>query len=83
MTSTEIQTSVEKALPGSTVNVQDYTGGGDHFQVVIISPEFEGKGLVEQHKMVYAALGEALGSEQIHALALKTYTPEQWSRLGT
>ena len=41
MTSTEIQTSVEKALPGSTVNVQDYTGGGDHFQVVIISPELD------------------------------------------
>ena len=54
MSSTEIQASVEKAIPGSTVSVQDYTGGGDHFQVVIISPEFEGKGLVEQHKMVYA-----------------------------
>ncbi|MCZ6452303.1 MAG: BolA/IbaG family iron-sulfur metabolism protein, partial [Deltaproteobacteria bacterium] len=41
------------------------------------------KGLVEQHQMVYGALKEALGSERIHALALKTMTPEQWGRLGS
>ena len=79
----EITSTLEHALPGSTVQVRDLTGGGDHFQVVIVSSLFEGKGLVDQHQMVYAALREALGSERIHALALKTYTPEQWERLGT
>ncbi len=78
----EIKSTLEKALPGSTVEVQDYTGGGDHFQVVVVSASFGGKGLVDQHQMVYGALREALGSERIHALALKTYTPEQWRHLG-
>ncbi len=79
----EITSTVERALPGSTIQVRDLTGGGDHFQVVIVSSLFEGKGLVDQHQMVYAALRDALGSERIHALALKTYTPDQWERLGT
>ncbi len=79
----EIKSTLEKALPGSTIEIQDLTGGGDHFQVIIVSPSLEGKGLVDQHQMVYGALKEAMGSERIHALALKTLTPEQWERLGS
>jgi acid stress-induced BolA-like protein IbaG/YrbA len=76
----EIKSSLETALPDSTVRVDDLTGGGDHFQVWIISTAFEGKSLVDQHQMVYGFLKDALGSERIHALALKTYTPAQWER---
>jgi acid stress-induced BolA-like protein IbaG/YrbA len=76
----EIKSTLEKALPDSMVRVDDLTGGGDHFQVWIISTAFEGKSLVDQHQMVYGVLKEALGSERIHALALKTYTPAQWER---
>lgn len=79
----EVKTMLEKALPDSMVEVQDMTGGGDHFQVFVVSPSFEGKGLVDQHQMVYGALKEAMGSERIHALALKTFTPEQWERFGS
>jgi len=79
----EIKSTLDKALPGSTVDIRDLTGGGDHFQVIIVTAQFEGKGLVDQHQMVYGALREALGNERIHALSLKTYTPEQWERLGT
>ncbi|MGH7774927.1 MAG: BolA family protein [Candidatus Binatia bacterium] len=79
----EIKSTLEKALPGSTIQIQDLTGGGDHYQVVIVSSFFEGKGLLDQHQMVYGALREALGSERIHALALKTFTPAQWERLGS
>lgn len=79
----EIKSTLEKALPDSAIEVQDLTGGGDHFQVLVVSPSFEGKGLVDQHQMVYGALRESLGNERIHALALKTYTPEQWQRLGS
>ena len=79
----EIKVTLEKTLPGSTIQIQDLTGGGDHFQVVIVSSMFEGKGLLDQHQIVYGALREALGSERIHALALKTFTPEQWERLGS
>lgn len=80
MSPDEIKSALEKALPGSMIRVDDLTGGGDHFQVWIISRLFEGKSLVDQHQMVYGVLREALGSERIHALALKTYTPEQWER---
>jgi acid stress-induced BolA-like protein IbaG/YrbA len=78
----EIKSTLEQALPGATVEVQDLTGGGDHFQVVVISGFFSGKTLLDQHQMVYGALRDALGSERIHALALKTYTPEAWERVG-
>jgi stress-induced morphogen len=76
----EIQTTLESAFPGSMIRVDDLTGGGDHFQVWVVSESFAGKSLLDQHQMIYGALKEALGSERIHALALKTYTPEQWER---
>lgn len=64
------------------VETQDLTGGGDHWQVIIVSPAFEGKGLLEQHQMVYGALKEPIADQRIHALALKTYSPTQWEKLG-
>ncbi len=75
----EIQVLIQKALPGSTVEVQDLVGDGDHLQAIVISELFEGKTLLQQHQLVYAALKETL-KEKLHALALKTYTPEQWKR---
>ncbi len=79
----EIHSTLEKALPGSTIRIDDLTGGGDHFQVWIISPLFKGKSLLDQHQMVYGALRESLGNDKIHALSLKTYTPEQWERVNS
>ncbi len=53
---------------------------GTHFEATIVSPSFEGKRMVQQHQLVYAALGERMKAE-IHALGMKTYTPTQWSEL--
>jgi BolA protein len=52
---------------------------GGHFDAIIVSTRFEGLGLVERHRAVYAALGD-LGERRVHALALKTFTPEEWQR---
>ena len=82
ITPQEIKETLSKSLPVSLVEAQDLTGGGDHWQVIIVSPAFEGKGLVEQHRMVNEALKEAIGDQRIHALALKTYSPAQWDKLG-
>ena len=82
ITPEEIKATLSKALPVSLVEAQDLTGGGDHWQVIIVSAAFEGKGLVEQHRMVNEALKEAIGDQRIHALALKTYSPAQWEKLG-
>ncbi len=77
MTAAEIQKRIEEALPGARAEVRDYTGTGDHFEVRVVASVFEGKPLVDRHKMVYAALGEAVDGRTIHALALKTLTPAQ------
>lgn len=53
---------------------------GTHFEAVIVSPEFVGKTMVKQHQLVYAALGDRMRAE-IHALSMKTLTPEAWLKL--
>ena len=78
----EIKETLAKALPVSLVETQDLTGGGDHWQVIIVSSAFDGKGLLEQHRIVNAVLKEPLADQRIHALSLKTYSPEQWEKLG-
>jgi len=76
MDPTEVQQMIERGLPGAHVEVQDTTGGGDHFEAVVVSESFEGKTLVERHQAVYNALGDAMRA-RVHALTLKTLTPTQ------
>jgi stress-induced morphogen len=59
------------AFPGAQVEVTDLTGTQDHFQALVVTPAFEGKSRIEQHQMVYAALGDLMKGE-VHALALTT-----------
>jgi stress-induced morphogen len=73
----EIEKALREALSPEHVEVEDTTGGGDHFAAVIVASVFEGKSRVQQHQLVYGALGERMKAA-VHALALKTYTPEQW-----
>lgn len=73
---------IRGALPGAEVEVSDTTGTGDHFEARVVSAAFEGKPMLEQHKLVYAPLQDLLKTGELHALALKTYTPEQWKRSG-
>ena len=78
----QVETMIKAALPDAQVQIQDLTGGGDHYQATIISSQFEGKGLVQQHQLVYSALRDAMSSEAIHALSLKTFTPQTWAASG-
>jgi stress-induced morphogen len=71
MTAAEIRAKIEQALPGSRVDVRDTTGGGDHFEAIVVAAQFSGKSTVEQHRMIYSILGSAMGGA-IHALALRT-----------
>ena len=82
ITPEEIKQTLSNVLPVTLVETQDLTGGGDHWQVIIVSSAFEGKGLLEQHRIVNEALKEPLADQRIHALALKTYSPAQWEKLG-
>ena len=74
MTATEsLQTLLERAFPDADeLAVADRTGGGDHFQVTVTSRRFDGLSLVEQHRLVYAALEEPLADGTIHELRIRT-----------
>ncbi|MGC1676920.1 MAG: BolA/IbaG family iron-sulfur metabolism protein [Candidatus Binataceae bacterium] len=76
MDTNEVQNLIAAGIPGSHVEVRDTTGGGDHFEATVVSTVFEGKGLVQRHQVVYAALGEAM-RVRVHALTLKTLTPAE------
>jgi stress-induced morphogen len=74
----EVRRRIEAALPGARVAVADTTGAGDHFEVRVAAAAFAGIGLVEQHRMVYAALGDLM--PRIHALQLKTEAEGEGAR---
>ena len=62
----------------SHIEVRDLTGTRDHWEALIVSEAFSGKSRIQQHQMVYSALGDLMAGP-IHALALRTYTPESWA----
>jgi stress-induced morphogen len=76
----ELEKRIVAALPGADVEVRDLTGTGDHFEARVVTPAFEGLAMLDQHQAVYGPLRDVLDSGALHALALKTYTPEQWKR---
>ncbi len=75
MQQSEIESMILEALPDAVIEIQDLAGDGDHYQAKITSSAFEGKSMVQQHQMVYAALKGKMGGE-LHALALTTATPK-------
>jgi stress-induced morphogen len=77
MTTSDLQKLLEQHFEDSQVRVWDLTGTSDHFGVEIVAPAFAGRSLVEQHKLVHAAVAEHMGDgKPIHALQIKTRAPE-------
>ena len=74
-TTDDLKTRIEAALPGATVAVEDWTGGGDHFRATVVAPQFAGLTRIAQHRLVYDVFGDEIGGP-IHALSLTTRTPE-------
>ena len=73
-----IKQSIEQGMACELVRV---AGDGQHFEAIIVSNEFAGKNRVQQHQIVYRALGDRM-KEEIHALSMKTFTPEQWAEVS-
>jgi len=71
----ELKTRIEAAIPGSHADVEDYTGGGDHFRATVTAEAFAGRSRIEQHRLVYDIFGAEIGGA-IHALSLKTQSPQ-------
>jgi stress-induced morphogen len=76
MSALDIERLIKEALPDARVEIRDLAGDGDHYAANIVSAEFKGKSLVQQHQMVYAALRGRMGGE-LHALALQTSAPKE------
>ncbi len=77
----ELQAKIEDAFPGDDIFLTSPMGDDNHFQLRVVSEQFSGKTMVERHQLIYQALGDAM-REAVHALSIKTYTPEQWQKAG-
>jgi stress-induced morphogen len=72
----EIRQRIEAAITGAEAEVEDYTGGGDHFRATVTAAAFAGLSRIAQHRLVYDVFGAEIGGP-IHALSLKTQVPAQ------
>ena len=68
-----LKSRIEAAIPGAHAEVEDWTGGGDHFRATVVSERFAGLSRIQQHRLVYDIFGEEIGGP-IHALSLTTRT---------
>ena len=75
MTASELEGLIRESIPDAQVTIDDLRGDGDHYSAKVVSAAFVGKSRVQQHQMVYQALGGRMGN-QLHALALQTGMPE-------
>ncbi len=71
----DIRERIEAAIPGARADVQDTTGGGDHFRASVVADAFAGLSRIEQHRLVYGVFGAEIGGA-IHALSLRTSVPQ-------
>ena len=74
----ELERLIQEGLADAEVRV---SGDGRHFDAIVISDTFSGKSMLEQHRMVYAALGDRFDTDVVHALSIKTYTRKDWEKL--
>jgi stress-induced morphogen len=74
--SEDIRERIEAAIPGARADVEDTTGGGDHFRATVTAPAFAGLSRIAQHRLVYDVFGAEIGGP-IHALSLKTQVPQE------
>ena len=75
MSAQEIAALIRDSLPEAEVTIEDLAGDGNHYRAHVVTPAFRGKNRVQQHQMVYQALGGRMG-DQLHALALSTAAPD-------
>ncbi|MCB1519207.1 MAG: BolA family transcriptional regulator [Hyphomicrobiaceae bacterium] len=76
MSAHEIEQMIKSKIPDATVDLKDLAGDNDHWAAHVVSPSFKGKSRVQQHQMVYDALGGRMGGV-LHALALTTAAPPE------
>ena len=81
MSPIQLKEKLESLAPGTYAEVMDLTGTQDHYQAIVVSSLFEGRIKMEQHRIVFGLLKAEVDSGEVHALTLKTFTPEQFKAL--
>ena len=76
MTAAELHAIISAGLACDHLEV---TGDGRHWDALVVSPEFEGKRLIQRHQRVYATLGARMHTDEVHALSIKALTPAEWA----
>jgi len=76
MTSEQLHQIIAAGLPCAHLDVQ---GDGHHWFATVVSDTFEGLRSIARHQRVYAALGERLATDEVHALSMRTFTPAEWA----
>ena len=71
MTKDNIEELIKQSIPDAKVTIEDLRGDGDHYSAIVVSKSFDGKSMIQQHKMVYESFKGKMGNE-LHALELKT-----------
>lgn len=71
-----VEQLIRDGMPGARVTV---TGDGSHFDAVVVSDHFAGKSLMQKQRLVMATVKSQIESGELHALSIKTFTPEQWA----
>jgi acid stress-induced BolA-like protein IbaG/YrbA len=79
MTADQLETIIAQQLPCQHLSVE---GDGRHWYATIVSTQFEGLRLIQRHQKVYATLGQKMHTDEVHALSMKTYTPNEWAQQG-
>ena len=79
MIENKIKDILKNKIKDIKIFIQDMNGNQDHFSVIVISSEFENLSMINQHKLIYDALGDMI-TKEIHALQIKTFTWEKWKK---
>ena len=79
MTADQLKDIISAGLACDHITLE---GDGRHWYATVVSSTFEGKRLIARHQQVYAAMGTRLKTDEVHALSMKTYTPERWAQLS-
>ncbi len=81
MTPDQVKSRIQEKLgAGTDAEIIDLTGTMDHYQAIIVSPAFDGKMMIEQHRMVMGTLQTEIDSGEVHALTMRTFSPAQYKK---
>jgi acid stress-induced BolA-like protein IbaG/YrbA len=76
----QVKARIEEGLRTHLVEVSEFSGGTDHYSVIVVSDDFEGVTLLKRHRMVMDLFQSELATEEVHALTIKAYTSAQWEK---